>query len=571
MDIEDLGREEVVAREERKGTVVPKRFKRARRLREESGPGQAPSGVPGTQSVYIKTWGCSHNGSDGEFMAGQLASYGYALTQDRDAADLWLLNSCTVKAPSQDVFINAVRDGKRRNKALVLCGCVPQGEPRRAEFEGASLLGVNQIDRVVEVVEETLRGNNVRLLDQKKRPGAAGSLPQGTLNLPKIRRNPLVEIISINSGCLNQCTYCKTKHARGDLRSYPPSEIVQRARLAVSEGVREIWLTSEDTGTYGRDIGYSLPRLMRDLIREIPDGVMLKLGMSNPPYFLEYLPEMAEILRHPRVYSVLHVPVQAGSDAVLARMRRKYTQADFRRVVDYLTKNVPGMSIHTDVICGFPGETAQDWEQTMALIAEYKFPAVHISQFYPRPGTPAARMKRIDTKTVKARSKQLTDLFLSYDVLSDRKGRVYRVLATELAKDKKHYVAHNKSYDQVLVPADPALLGKTFDVRIVKTGKFHLIGEILRPSLEAAPVLPRPLPRGVASGTADEWAEPQRLVQKDTQRSNDSGSKVISSQKTLVVKASGSARRTIAKVLVLGAIVALMAALIARVTAKWPR
>ncbi len=107
--------------------------------------------------------------------------------------------------------------------------------------------------------------------------------------LPKIRKNPLIEIIPINTGCLNQCTYCKTKHARGELGSYPPEEIVARTIQSFQEGVCEIWLTSEDTGAYGRDIGSSLPELLRQLVQVIPDGCMLRLGMTNPPYILEHL------------------------------------------------------------------------------------------------------------------------------------------------------------------------------------------------------------------------------------------------------------------------------------------
>lgn len=118
--------------------------------------------------------------------------------------------------------------------------------------------------------------------DKKKQGGAS-------LLLPKIRKNPLVEIIPINTGCLNQCTYCKTRHARGELGSYPPEEIVARAIQSFQEGVVEIWLTSEDTGAYGRDIGTSLPELLTRLVQVIPEGCMLRLGMTNPPYILEHL------------------------------------------------------------------------------------------------------------------------------------------------------------------------------------------------------------------------------------------------------------------------------------------
>ena len=172
---------------------------------------QAPKSVPGTQAVHIKTWGCSHNQSDSEYMAGLLVQYGYRIVDDKDAADCVILNSCTVKNPSQDHFINMIREHVEEGKPVVAAGCVSQGEPDNKFLKNVSIIGTNQIERVVEVVEQTLAGNSVRMLGQKSKP---------SLDLPKIRRNPRVEILTINTGCLNACTYCKTKHARGKLGKY---------------------------------------------------------------------------------------------------------------------------------------------------------------------------------------------------------------------------------------------------------------------------------------------------------------------------------------------------------------
>lgn len=334
-DIEDLISAQDITPKERYSYRKNVKVKAKKRKENEETVSQKQGvNIPGTESIYVKTWGCAHNSSDSEYMAGQLAAYGYRLTDDKKLADLWLLNSCTVKNPAEDHFRNEIESAQKLGKHVVLAGCVPQGAPKSAFVQGLSVIGVQQIDRVVEVVEETLKGNTVKLMGTKKENGK--KIGGASLLLPKVRRNPLIEIIAINTGCLNQCTYCKTKHARGDLGSYPPEEIVARAKQAFEEGVVEIWLTSEDTGTYGRDIGTSLPELLWKLVEVIPKGCRLRLGMTNPPYILEHLEEMAKIMSHERVYCFLHVPVQSGSDQVLADMKREYCRADFEHVVNFL-------------------------------------------------------------------------------------------------------------------------------------------------------------------------------------------------------------------------------------------
>ena len=185
-------------------------------------------------------------------------------------------------------------------------------------------------------MEETLKGNCVRYLgiqkEGKRKTGGA------SLHMPKIRKNKLIEILAINTGCLNECTYCKTKHARGNLGSYRVEDVLYRAKTAFSEGVKEIWITSEDTGAYGRDIGTSLPELLNELIAIIPRDCMLRIGMTNPPYILEHIEAMGKILLHPRVYAFLHIPVQSGSDQVLCDMKREYCIQDFCHIVDFFRK-----------------------------------------------------------------------------------------------------------------------------------------------------------------------------------------------------------------------------------------
>ncbi|KAG6425183.1 hypothetical protein SASPL_115609 [Salvia splendens] len=428
--------------------------------------------IPGTQTIYLKTFGCSHNQSDSEYMAGQLSAFGYNLSDNQDEADLWLINTCTVKAPSQSAMETLITKCRDAQKPLVVAGCVPQGSRDLKELEGVSIVGVQQIDRVVEVVEETLKGYEVRLLTRKTLPA---------LDLPKVRKNKFVEILPINVGCLGACTYCKTKHARGHLGSYKVDSLAGRVRAVVADGVKEIWLSSEDTGAYGRDIGANLPILLNALVAELPsDGsTMLRIGMTNPPYILEHLKEIAEVLRHPCVYSFLHVPVQSGSDAILSTMNREYTVGEFRKVVDTLIELVPGMQIATDIICGFPGETDEDFEETVNLIKEYKLPQVHISQFYPRPGTPAARMKKVPSNIVKRRSRELTTVFESFTPYVGMEGKIERIWITDIATDGSHLVGHTKGYIQVLVAGSASMLGTSAMVKITSVGRWSVFGEVL--------------------------------------------------------------------------------------------
>ncbi|XP_075561019.1 threonylcarbamoyladenosine tRNA methylthiotransferase [Pelecanus crispus] len=506
-DIEDIVSAEDLKPHDRqfvRKNVFPKVRKRnyPKNTRTDDDP-PSDSIIPGAQKIWIRTWGCSHNNSDGEYMAGQLAAYGYKITDNSAEADLWLLNSCTVKNPAEDHFRNSIKKAQEGKKKVVLAGCVPQAQPRQDYLKGLSIIGVQQIDRVVEVVEETIKGHSVRLLGQKKDNGKR--LGGARLDLPKIRKNPLIEIISINTGCLNACTYCKTKHARGDLASYPIEELVDRAKQSFQEGVCEIWLTSEDTGAYGRDIGTDLPTLLWKLVEAIPEGAMLRLGMTNPPYILEHLEEMAKILNHPRVYAFLHIPVQSASDSVLMDMKREYCVADFKQVVDFLKEKVPGITIATDIICGFPGETDEDFQETMKLVEQYRFPSLFINQFYPRPGTPAAKMHQVPAAVKKQRTKDLSQLFHSYNPYDHKVGERQQVLVTEESFDSNYYVAHNPFYEQVLVPKDPLLMGKMVEVSIYEAGKHFMKGQPVSNARVYTASITRPLAKGEVSGLTEEF------------------------------------------------------------------
>jgi threonylcarbamoyladenosine tRNA methylthiotransferase CDKAL1 len=476
-DIEEIGRGVDVPRgndkDMNKALVFPKKNMSEASCHSE-GVDECKSSVPGTQKIWVKTYGCSHNVSDSEYMEGILSNFGYRMEANKDDADLWLINSCTVKDPSEAAFMHLVNKGKEIKKPVVVAGCVSQADQSIKGLEDVSVVGIANIDRVVEVVEQTLEGHIVKMTGKK-------SLP--SLDLPKVRRNPLVEIIPLSTGCLGSCTYCKTKHARGKLGSYALDAIVERAKIAISEGVAEIWLSSEDTGAYGIDLGTNIGELLLALIAILPDerpdgsgSVMLRVGMTNPPFILEHLEVVAKVLNHPKVFAFLHVPVQAGSNRVLLAMNREYTVEEYRRVCDYLIENVPEMTVATDIICGFPTETEADFDLTMNLIDDYKLAITNISQFYPRPGTPAAKMKRIKTQIVKNRSRRLTKVFESFDPYQHFPGQmnVKVWFNTEISDDGAHSVGHTKGYVKVLVPLDPSLPGTSKYVDVHSHKRFHI-------------------------------------------------------------------------------------------------
>ncbi|KAL3318905.1 Threonylcarbamoyladenosine tRNA methylthiotransferase [Cichlidogyrus casuarinus] len=542
IEIEDIVYEEM-RRPGREDGSVQHRVKKIHKKSEEEIHNNHTSDniIPEKTRIFVQTWGCSHNTSDSEYMAGILQQYGYKVTlggaQDfsgsgekhacevdccrttvKEAcdfdADLYLFNSCTVKGPAEDHFRNAVLNAKKQGKQVVVAGCVPQGQRQLDYLKNISMIGVQQIDRVIEVVEETLNGNVIHCLQsriEKSHENTRKRLAGAPLNLPKIRRNPLIEILAISTGCLNACTYCKTKHARGALASYTVEELIERSINAFEDGVKEIWLTSEDLGAYGRDLlrdlsdpvetaasnwyflnnaasqplhvkfpkTLSLADLLARLIPVVPKGCMLRLGMTNPPYILDQLEEVAYVLQHPHVYGFLHIPVQSGSDRVLHDMKREYTAEEFQNVVEktrsLVRKLGDSLTIATDIICGFPTENEADFDATFQLIERYKFPVLYINQFFARPGTPAANMKRIATTAeVKVRTASLHKLFRSYETNSDNLDREMNVLITEASTDGQFWVGHNKAYQQVLVSKEPNLLGKIIRVKVTECHKFYM-------------------------------------------------------------------------------------------------
>jgi len=403
-----------------------------------------------------------------------LVKAGHRIVGSVDDAELVLFNTCTVKDKPEKRFYSELKKVVAMGKKVVVAGCIAQSDAHNALLKDISLVGVRNIDRIADVVDEAKKGNVIKLLDFYQNP---------RLNLPKIRKNSVVEIIPIANGCLGECSYCKTRLARGKLFSYDARAIKQQFESAINDGVKEVWLTSQDCGAYGKDINSSLPKLLDELlsIKMNPD-VRVRLGMLNPNHAIEFLGELIRILKHPNMFKFIHLPVQSGSDDVLKAMNRKYTAEDFVKIVKRLRKEIPSVTVATDIICGFPGETEEDFEQTCKLLDELRIPVVNLTKFCPRPGTPAMKMKKISTKVVKVRSKKIGVLRKKTITNNEWLGWAGKIIIDEIGKNNS-VVGRNDYYRPVVVKnpecdtstADKSKsdkfrikLGDVVDVRIIR-------------------------------------------------------------------------------------------------------
>jgi MiaB-like tRNA modifying enzyme len=409
--------------------------------------------------VYIKTFGCSLNLADSEAMAGILEKEGNFLVNSSDEADLIVINSCAVKNEAENKLFRELR--KNKDKKIVVTGCVPQSNPSylKTKLKDYSILGVNQLDKVAGVAEEVMNGSIVQLISKEKKE---------RVTLPKHRLNLFVEIIPICEGCMDSCNYCKTKHARGSLYSYRPREIREAAFNALNEGVKEIWLTSQDNGCYGFDIGTNSAELINNICEHPNKDFKLRFGMANPHHIKKILPQLIEAFKNPQVYKFLHIPIQSGSDKVLEEMKRTYTAKDYLDIVEEFRNNIPGITISTDIIVAYPTESEKDFKETLKILEKSKPEIVNISRFWPRPGTPAARLKPLPSQVAMKRSKQVKELCNRIGLERNKNyvGKKLRVLITEAGKNTT-MKGKAENYMQVITKKE-AKIGQSIEV-LVKT------------------------------------------------------------------------------------------------------
>lgn len=421
-------------------------------------------------SVHFITQGCSANRSDTETMAGLLKEAKFDVIDSLEDADIIVFNTCTVKNPSESTFFRELEKIKLEYpyKTIVIAGCIAQSDSTHPILKEYCLIGTRQTHRIVEVVEEALNDNVVRMLEK-------GEMPP--LDLPKLRKNPVVGIIQINQGCLGACAFCKTKSARFNLKSYPIEEIVKETSKAIREGCKEIWLTSQDTFCYGFDIKTDIAALLEELVK-LDGDFMIRVGMGNPDHMLRIKERLISVFKHPKVFKFLHLPLQSGNNQVLKDMVRPYTVEEFSSILNDFKEEINGLNVMTDIIVGYPTETEEQFFDTLTAVRKYSFDSVNISRFWPRPGTKAAELKAIDGSEMKRRSSVLTSIFHNISLLQNEKwvGWKGRVLVDE--KNGEQWIARNYAYKPVVLEGN-FKLGSWINVEIIKAEKFALKGKVV--------------------------------------------------------------------------------------------
>jgi len=421
--------------------------------------------------IYVRTFGCTFNKFDSELIEYALKSRNYQIVSDEKEADIIIVNTCGVKKQTEDKIISYLKKLRLLGKRVIVTGCLPLINPERIVKEtGFKELTGPSIGEII-----------IDLIEQKIDPK---TLLRNDLKPPLSRRcynNGVIHITPIAHGCIGSCSYCAVKLARGKLRSYSEDEIIQDIKNAVESGAKEIWLTAQDTGCYGIDINTNLISLL-EKVEQIKGTFKVRLGMCNPSSIYPYLDDLKEFFeRSEKFFYFLHIPVQSGSNRVLKLMNRKYQISQFEEIVQKMRSLDNKFTIVTDIIVGFPGETDQDFEETVKLIKNVKPDMVNISKFFPRPGTKAAKMKQIPSQIIKNRSRLLTELCNQMAIERNKLWLGWRgeVIVDEYGKANS-LVARNYAYKPIILfPSRDSLIGNFINVKITEVSYYWLRGDLI--------------------------------------------------------------------------------------------
>ena len=441
---------------------------------------------PGQKLAFVDTYGCQQNEADSERLRGYLARMGYAFSDTGEGADLVLLNTCAVREHAeQRVFgnVGALSHTKRRHPGQIICvcGCMARQEHvverLKKSFPYVDLVfGPQLLWQFPELL--------MKKMTEGKRVFAAGD-EIGTVaeGIPTVRQNRLKGWVSIMYGCNNFCTYCIVPYVRGRERSREPEQILEEVRSLVAEGYKDITLLGQNVNSYGKDLDSNVD--FADLLTQINDisgDFLVRFMTSHPKDASQKLFET--MARCDKVAPQLHLPVQSGSSRVLKAMNRHYDRESYLDEVRRLKALIPDIVLTSDIIVGFPGETQEEFKETLSLLEEVRFDSLFTFIFSPRVGTPAAKMD--DPVPMEEKKKWFQRLLDTQNRISVEKHKEYigRILPVLVEEENPADAVNNLNcrtdgWRLVHVPGDVSLLGQRKKVKITDCSTWSLFGEFV--------------------------------------------------------------------------------------------
>lgn len=395
------------------------------------------------KTIYAESYGCTFNHADTEKIVA-LAERQGCVQVPADEAECIIINTCTVVGATERTMLRRIR--AYAGKEIVVTGCMP----------------VVQRDLLLETDPD------LHLI----LPG------EMYLTCPEVgaMTDPHTGVVQIGTGCLGSCSYCITRVARGPLKSFSAEAIVAEVEQLAAQGAYEIQLTGQDVSAWGMDIGQDLAYLLEQIAHAKGD-FRLRVGMMNPATAGRIIDRLAPAFAHEKIFGFVHLPVQSGSDAVLASMNRGYTAAEFEAVVAAFRAVIPDVRVSTDIIAGFPTEGCAEFDETLEMIGRVRPTKVNITRFSVREGTPAARHHDLPDWVKKERSRALTRLTERiYDEENLRWiGRELPVLVTEQKKSGS-VIARDATYQNIVIPEE-ILLGTRLRVKVTGHHRHYLLAE----------------------------------------------------------------------------------------------
>jgi len=432
------------------------------------------------KSYYIETFGCQMNKGDSDLMARSLETAGYERASGEDTADVIVFNTCSVRSHAEERALARIRSARRnRGALLVVTGCMAQrlGETLLADGTADLVVGPYQSPRLGELLAGHARDGGARVfLSQDPRDFAARIDAAAAGRRDEI---PFHKWVTITHGCENYCSYCIVPYVRGRLISFPSDAIVRYVERCVEGGATEITLLGQNVNQYGMDSGDIPFHRLLARVAEVPGLLRVNFLTSHPMDFHEDIVRV--IADHGTVSRAVHLPLQSGSDRVLALMNRKYTLARYAAVIEHLDKTLPDHAVSTDLIVGFPGETEEDYELTLQAVRRFRFDEAFMYAYSPREGTPSFAMKEeIDRARKLERLQKLIDTqrAISREKLIARIDRAEEIIVEGRSrKSPGEYRGRTYLNHPAVLPGGPADVGRKVRVIIKNVRGSTLYGE----------------------------------------------------------------------------------------------